>query len=79
MANTPAKKQDSEVVAQDANVIDMSMFASDAGLGNKEVDQDSLSIPFLKTNLTKQIRSLHKGSSEGDIINTVTNNIYNGE
>ena len=33
----------------------------------------------MKTNLTKQIRSLHKGSSEGDIINTVTNNIYNGE
>lgn len=79
MANTPVKKQDSDVVAQDANVIDMSMFATDAGIGNKEVDQDSLSIPFLKTNLTKQIRALHKGSSEGDVINTVTNSIYNGE
>lgn len=79
MANTPVKKQASEVVAQDANVLDMSMFAVDAGIGNKEVDQESLSIPFLKTNLTKQIRALHKGSSEGDIINTVTNNIYNGE
>jgi len=72
MANTPVKKQDSDVVAQDANVIDMSMFATDAGIGNKEVDQDSLSIPFLKTNLTKHIRALHKGSSAGDVINTVT-------
>jgi hypothetical protein len=60
MANTPVQKKQSDVVAQDANVIDMSMFAADAGLGNKEVDQESLSIPFLKTNLTKQIRALHK-------------------
>jgi hypothetical protein len=79
MSNTIVKKKESEVVAQDANILDMSMFVADAGVGNKEVDQDSLSIPFLKTNLTKQIRALHKGSSEGDVINTVTNSIYNGE
>ena len=78
MANTPVQKNQSDVVAKD-NVVDMSLFAADAGMGNKEVDQESLSIPFLKTNLTKQLRALHKGSSEGDIINTVTNNIYNGE
>jgi len=66
MANTPVVRKETEIIAQDANVLDMSMFAADAGVGNKEVDQDSLSIPFLKTNLTKQIRALHNVSSEGD-------------
>ena len=52
MANTPVQKNQSDVVAKD-NVVDMSMFAADAGMGNKEINQESLSIPFLKTNLSK--------------------------
>ena len=78
MANTPVQKNQSDVVAKD-NVVDMSMFAADAGMGNKEINQESLSIPFLKTNLSKSVRAQFKGSSEGDIINTVTSQIYNGE
>ena len=66
MANTPVKKRDSDVVAQDANVIDMSMFAVDAGIGNKEVDQESLSIPFLKTNL-KYLLSVNRLESKSKL------------
>ena len=45
MANTPVQKNQSDVVAKD-NVVDMSMFAADAGMGNKEINQESLSFYF---------------------------------
>ena len=59
MANTPVQKNQSDVVAKD-NVVDMSIFAADAGMGNKEINQESLSIPFLKTNLSKSFRHIFR-------------------
>ena len=45
-----AKKKPAEVVG-----IDQSIFENDSGLGNSEIDQDVLGIPFLKTNLTPAV------------------------
>ena len=57
------KKEASQVVA-----LDQSILEADSGLGNKEVDQDTLSIPFLKTNLSKQILEANRGAVSGDMI-----------
>ena len=56
--------------------LDFSMVEADSGLGNKEVDQETLSIPFLKTNLSKQILEANRGAVSGDMYNTVTGEIY---
>ena len=68
------KKEASQVVA-----LDQSILEADSGLGNKEVDQDTLSIPFLKTNLSKQILEANRGAVSGDMYNTVTGEIYDRE
>jgi hypothetical protein len=65
------KKQTAEIA-----VLDQSMLEADSGLGNKEVDQETLSIPFLKTNLSKQILEANRGAVSGDMYNTVTGEIY---
>ena len=41
-----AKKKPAEIVG-----IDQSIFENDSGLGNSEIDQDVLGIPFLKTKI----------------------------
>ena len=56
--------------------------AAQKGLQKKlvtEVDQETLSIPFLKTNLSKQILEANRGSVSGDMYNTVTGEIYDRE
>jgi len=68
------KKEASQIVA-----LDQSILEADSGLGNKEVDQDTLSIPFLKTNLSKQILEANRGAVSGDMYNTVTGEIYDRE
>ena len=68
-----------EVVKKEATqvaTLDHSMLEADSGLGNKEVNQDTLSIPFLKTNLSKQILEANRGAVSGDMFNTVTGEIY---
>ena len=68
-----------EVVKKEATqvaMLDQSMLEADSGLGNKEVNQDTLSIPFLKTNLSKQILEANRGAVSGDMYNTVTGEIY---
>ena len=45
-----AKKKPAGVVG-----IDQSIFENDSGLGNSEIDQDVLGIPFLYTNLSSTI------------------------
>ena len=68
-----------EVVKKEATqvaTLDHSMLEADSGLGNKEVNQDTLSIPFLKTNLSKQILEANRGAVSGDMYNTVTGEIY---
>ena len=71
-----------EVVKKEATqvaTLDHSMLEADSGLGNKEVNQDTLSIPFLKTNLSKQILEANRGAVSGDMYNTVTGEIYDRE
>ena len=43
MAESVVKKEQQQVAT-----LDLSMVEADSGLGNKEVDQETLSIPFLK-------------------------------
>ena len=71
MADSVVKKEQQQVAT-----LDFSMVEADSGLGNKEVDQDTLSIPFLKTNLSKQILEANRGAVSGDMYNTVTGEIY---
>ena len=68
-----AKKKPAEIVG-----IDQSIFENDSGLGNSEIDQDVLGIPFLKTNLSSTILDANRGAVKGDMFNTVTGEIYNG-
>ena len=74
MAESVVKKEQQKVAT-----LDFSMVEADSGLGNKEVDQETLSIPFLKTNLSKQILEANRGSVSGDMYNTVTGEIYDRE
>ena len=69
-----AKKKPAEIVG-----IDQSIFENDSGLGNSEIDQAVLGIPFLKTNLAQPILDANVGSVKGDMYNTVTGEIYNGK
>lgn len=71
MADSVVKKEQQQVAT-----LDFSMVEADSGLGNKEVDQETLSIPFLKTNLSKQILEANRGAVSGDMYNTVTGEIY---
>jgi len=71
---TTLKKKATEVVGLDQSILEM-----DSGLGNKEIDQDTLSIPFLKTNLTDEILSGNRGAVKGDMYNTVTGEIFDRE
>ena len=68
-----AKKKPAEIVG-----IDHSMLELDSGLGNEEINQDVLGIPFLKTNLTPAVLDANRGALKGDMLNTVTGEIYNG-
>jgi len=68
-----AKKKSAAIVG-----IDQSIFENDSGLGNEEIDQDVLGIPFLKTNLSPAILDANRGALKGDMYNTVTGEIYNG-
>jgi len=68
-----AKKKPAEIVG-----IDQSIFENDSGLGNSEIDQDVLGIPFLKTNLSPAVLDANRGALKGDMYNTVTGEIYNG-
>ena len=68
-----AKKIPAEIVG-----IDQSILENDSGLGNSEIDQDVLGIPFLKTNLTPAVLDANRGALKGDMLNTVTGEIYNG-
>ena len=65
-----AKKKPAEIVG-----IDHSMLELDSGLGNEEINQDVLGIPFLKTNLTPAVLDANRGALKGDMLNTVTGEI----
>ena len=71
MAESVVKKEQQQVAT-----LDFSMVEADSGLGNREVDQETLSIPFLKTNLSPAILDANRGALKGDMYNTVTGEIY---
>ena len=74
MAESVVKKEQQQVAT-----LDLSLVEADADLGNENVTSETLSIPFLKTDLSEAIRAANRGSVMGDMYNTVTGQIYDGE
>ena len=74
MARAVAKKEETAVAA-----FDPSMFEEDAGLGNENITQDDLALPFLKilSGLDPLLDEL-EDARKGDIYNTVTGDLYKG-
>ena len=75
----------SEVQTKKKNEISANMFESDAGQGIANITQEDLALPFLKVlgqlspEVNKRNAKYVKGAEPGMIINTVTNEIYDGE
>lgn len=74
MAKAVATKENTAVAA-----FDPSMFEEDAGLGNENITQDDLALPFLKilSGLDPLLDELEE-ARKGDIYNTVTGDLYKG-
>ena len=62
--------------------LDTSLLELDAGVGNEEVGQEDLALPFLKLlqassqKSIKQLKALGINASPGDVWNSVTNELY---
>mgnify|MGYP003637440426 CR=1 FL=1 len=56
--------------------IDINMFVQDAGKGLSAITQEDLALPFLK--ILSGLDDMPEGAKKGDIINTVTGQIYPG-
>jgi hypothetical protein len=75
----------SEVQTRKKNEISANMFETDAGQGIANITQDDLALPFLKVlgqlspEVNKRNAKYVKGAEPGMIINTVTNEIFDGE
>ena len=75
----------SEVQTRKKNEISANMFETDAGQGITNITQDDLALPFLKVlgqlspEVNKRNAKYVEGAEPGMIINTVTNEIFNGE
>jgi len=75
----------SEVQSKKKNELSVNMFETDAGQGIANIKQDDLALPFLKVlgqlspECNKRDAKHVKGAEPGMIINTVTNEIYDGE
>ena len=79
MATKMTKKNENKALTAG---LDTALFELDAGVGNEEVGQEDLALPFLKLlqassqKSIKQLKSLGISASPGDVWNTVTNEIY---
>ena len=75
----------SEVQTRKKNEISANMFETDAGQGIANITQDDLALPFLKVlgqlspEVNKRNAKYVEGAEPGMIINTVTNEIFDGE
>jgi hypothetical protein len=75
----------SEVQTKKKNEISANMFETDAGQGIANITQDDLALPFLKVlgqlspEVNKRNAKYVEGAEPGMIINTVTNEVYDGE
>ena len=64
----------------DVAAFDMSIFEEDAGVGNENITQDDLALPFLKilSGLDPLLDEL-EDARKGDIYNTVTGELFAGK
>ena len=75
----------SEVQTRKKNEISANMFETDAGQGIANITQEDLALPFLKVlgqlspEVNKRNAKYVEGAEPGMIINTVTNEIFDGE
>ena len=75
----------SEVQTKKKNEISANMFETDAGQGIANITQEDLALPFLKVlgqlspEVNKRNAKYVEGAEPGMIINTVTNEIFDGE
>ena len=75
----------SEVQTRKKNEISANMFETDAGQGIANITQEDLALPFLKVlgQLSPEVNKRNaiyvEGAEPGMIINTVTNEIFDGE
>jgi hypothetical protein len=75
----------SEVQTKKKNEISANMFETDAGQGIANITQEDLALPFLKVlgqlspEVNKRNAKYVEGAEPGMIINTVTNEVYDGE
>jgi|TARA_R110000823_G_scaffold202164_1_gene333093 hypothetical protein len=61
-------------------VMDPNMFEMDAGVGNENLCQDDLALPFLKIiSGLDSILDTHESARKGDILNTVSGKVYSGK
>ena len=75
----------SEVQVKKKNEVSANMFEQDKGQGIANISQEDLALPFLKVlgqlspEVNKRDAKFVQGAEPGMIINTVTNEIYDGE
>ena len=79
-------KQEAEIVKREnAGPLATNVFEADAGQGITNIKQEDLALPFLKVlgqlspEVNKRDAKYVEGSQPGMIINTVTNELYDGE
>ena len=69
---------------ENAGALSTNLFEADANKGSQNIAQDDLALPFLKVlgqlspEVSKQNSKYVKGAEPGMIINTVTNELYDG-
>ena len=73
-----------EVTTKKENALAVNMFEADADKGSQNMTQDDLALPFLKVlgqlspEVNKRDGKYVEGAEPGMILNTVTNEVYNG-
>ena len=73
-----------EVTMKKENAVAVNMFEADADKGSQNITQEDLALPFLKVlgqlspEVNKRDGKYVEGAEPGMIVNTVTNEIYDG-
>ena len=73
-----------QVVKKEEGALAVNMFEADADKGSQNMTQDDLALPFLKVlgqlspEVNKRDGKYVEGAEPGMILNTVTNEVYNG-
>ena len=73
-----------EVATKNEGALAVNMFEADADKGSQNMTQEDLALPFLKVlgQLSPEVNKVHaryvKGAEPGMIINSVTNELYDG-